>query len=121
MVHNELTFIGQVILCGTRIAISKVLRSRVLELAHEGHQGIVKMKERLRSKVWWPGVDKDAERKCQECYRCQLVTKETITPPVKITRMPERPCKSSIRLTWADANRRISAGPRGLLQLMGGS
>ena len=91
MVRNELTFIGQVILRGTRIVIPKVLRSRVLDLAHEGHQGIVKMKERLRSKVWWPGVDKDAERKCRECYGCQLVTKETIPPPVKITRMPERP------------------------------
>ena len=68
-----------------------VLRSRVLELAHEGHQGIVKIKERLRSKVWWPGVDNVAERKCRECCGCQLVTKETITPPMKITRMPERP------------------------------
>lgn len=91
MVRNELTFIGQVILRGTRIVIPKVLRSRVLELAHEGHRGIVKMKERLRSKVWWPGVDSDAERKCRECYGCQLVTKQTITPPVKITRMPEMP------------------------------
>ena len=43
MVRNELTFIGQVILRGTRIVIPKVLRSRVLELAHEGHQGIVIM------------------------------------------------------------------------------
>ena len=45
MVRNELTFIGQIILCGTR-------RQRVVELAHEGHQGIVKMKERLI--VWFP-------------------------------------------------------------------
>lgn len=59
-----------------------------MELAQEGHQGIVKMKERQRSKVWWPGVDKDVERKCREC---QLVTKENITPPVKTTKMPERP------------------------------
>ena len=85
MVRNKLIFIGQVILRGTRIVIPKVLRSRVLDLVHEGYQGIVKMKERLRSKVWWPGVDNDAERKCQECYGCQLVTKETITPAVKIT------------------------------------
>ncbi|PFX18927.1 Transposon Ty3-G Gag-Pol polyprotein [Stylophora pistillata] len=91
MVRNELTFIGQVILRGTRILIPKVLRLRVLELAHEGHQGIVKMKERLSSKVWWPGVDKAVELKCRECYGCQLVTKKTFTPPVKITRMPERP------------------------------
>ena len=90
-VRNELTYIGQVILRGTRIVIPNILRKRVLELAHEGHQGVVKMKERLRSKVWWPGVDKDAERKCRECYGCQLVTKETMPPPVKTTRMPERP------------------------------
>ena len=38
-VRNELTFIGQVILRGTRIVIPKVLRQRVLELALEGHQG----------------------------------------------------------------------------------
>ena len=62
VVRNELTFIGQVTLRGTRT--SKVLRQRVVELAHEGHQGIVKMKERLRFKVWRPGIDKDAERKC---------------------------------------------------------
>ena len=90
-VRSELTFIGHVILRGTRIVIPEKLRERVLRLAHEGHQGIVKMKERLRSKVWWPGVDKETERKCRECYGCQLVTKETIIPPVKTTRLPERP------------------------------
>ena len=92
-VRNELTFIGHVILRGTRIVIPEKLRQRVLRLAHEGHQGIVKMKERLRSKVWWPGVDREAERKCRQCYGCQLVTKETIIPPVKTTRLPERPCQ----------------------------
>ena len=51
-VRNELTFIGHVILRGTRIVIPEKLRPRVLRLTHEGHQGIVKMKERLRSKVW---------------------------------------------------------------------
>ena len=90
-VRNKLTIIGHVILRGMRIVIPEKLRQRVLRLAHEGHQGIVKMKERLRSKMWWPGVDKEAERKCRECYGCQLVTKETIIPPVKTTRLPERP------------------------------
>ena len=64
MVRNELTFIGQVILRGMRIVKPKMLRERVVELAHKGHQGIVKMKGRLRSKVWWSGIDKDAEQKC---------------------------------------------------------
>ena len=91
MVRNELTSIGQVSLRGTIIVIPTVLGQRVVKLAHEGHQGMVKMKERLRSKVGWPRVDKDAERECRECYGCQLVTKETVIPPVKTTRMPERP------------------------------
>ena len=76
-VRNELTFIGHVILRGTRIVIPEKLRPRVLRLTHEGHQGIVKMKERLRSKVWWPGVDKEAERKCRECEN-NTVARETM-------------------------------------------
>ena len=90
-VRTELTFIGHVILRGTRIVIPAALRGRVAELAHEGHPGIVKMKERLRSKVWWPGIDRDAERKCRECYGCQVVVKEYRAPPVKPTKLPDRP------------------------------
>ena len=90
-VRTELTYIGHVILRGTRIVIPAALRGRVAELAHEGHPGIVKMKERLRSKVWWPGIDRDAERKCRECYGCQVVVKEYRAPPVKPTKLPDRP------------------------------
>ena len=50
-VRNELTFIGHVILRGTRIVMPQALRKRVVSLAHEGHQGVVKTKERLRTKV----------------------------------------------------------------------
>lgn len=90
-VRNELTFIGHVILRGTRLVIPSALRTRVLDLAHEGHQGVVKTKERLHSKVWWPGIDQAAEKKCKACYGCQLVTKTTQVPPLKPTVMPQRP------------------------------
>ena len=53
-VKNELCSYGQILLRGSRIVIPQVLREHVLKLAHEGHQGIVKTKCRLRSKVWWP-------------------------------------------------------------------
>ena len=71
-VRNELTTIGFIVLRGTRIVIPSELREHVLKLAHEGHPGIVMMKKRLRSKVWWPGIDKDSEQFCKECYGCQL-------------------------------------------------
>ena len=36
--------LGKLVLRGTRIVVPKALRGEVLRLAHEGHQGIVKMK-----------------------------------------------------------------------------
>ena len=50
-VKNELCTYGELLLRGSRLVIPRELRLRVLELAHEGHQGIVKIKCRLRSKV----------------------------------------------------------------------
>ena len=72
-VKNELCIVGDIVMRGSRIVIPKVLRNDVLKLAHEGHQGIVKMKNRLRSKVWWPKIDNDAERVCRSCHGCQVV------------------------------------------------
>ena len=37
------------------------LRARVLAMAHEGHLGIVKVKQRCRDLVRWPGIDRDIE------------------------------------------------------------
>ena len=58
-VGTELTILGKLILRGTRLVIPKSLRARVLDLAHEGHQRVVKTKQRIRSKVWWPGIDNE--------------------------------------------------------------
>ena len=76
-VRGELSAIGKLVLRGTRIVIPKQLRCQVLELAHEGHPGIVAMKQRLRTKVWWPGIDKEVERACKTCHGCQLVSQPT--------------------------------------------
>jgi hypothetical protein len=71
-VRDELCVVGNVILRGTRIVIPQKLRPRVIKLGHEGHQGILKMKQRLRTKVWWPGMDKEAEKFCKTCHGCQV-------------------------------------------------
>jgi hypothetical protein len=38
------------------------MREQILNLGHEGHPGIVLMKQRLRSKLWWPDMDKNIEQ-----------------------------------------------------------
>ncbi|XP_061195212.1 uncharacterized protein K02A2.6-like [Saccostrea echinata] len=90
-VRAELCSIGKLVLRGTRIVIPLQLRDQVLELAHEGHPGIVAMKSLLRSKVWWPGLDKSVEKFCKSCYGCQLVGQPSKPEPMKRTELPSAP------------------------------
>ena len=91
MVKDELCAVGDIILRGTRIVIPETLRAHVLKLGHEGHPGIVVMKQRLRTKVWWPGIDKAVERSCRTCYGCQLMGKPNRPEPMKRTELPTGP------------------------------
>ena len=81
-VKSELCGLGDLILRGTRIAIPQELHERVLELGHKGHPGIVVMKQRLHSKVWWLNMDRDVEQWCKRCYGCQLVSKPERPEPI---------------------------------------
>lgn len=40
----------------TRLVIPSAMRNDVLAKLHDGHQGVVKCKERARQSVWWPGL-----------------------------------------------------------------
>ena len=75
---------------GMQIIVPLSLHERVLELAHEGHQGIVKTKDHLRSKVWWPNMNSVVERHCKKCLGCQAVTPVTTTLLVKTTTVPSK-------------------------------
>ena len=90
-VKNELCSYGQLLLRGSRIVIPQVLQEHVLKLAHEGHQGIVKTKCRLRSKVWWPKVDADAEKLCKSCHDCQAVSEYSAPEPMARAYPPSGP------------------------------
>ena len=74
-----------------RIVIPSELREHVLKLAHDGHHGIVMIKKGLRSKVWWPGIDKESEQFCKECYGCQLVSKPTAPEPINCIKLAQGP------------------------------
>ena len=73
---------------GTRIIIPHSLRPEVLRLAHEGHEGIVKMKNRLQAKVWWPKMDRDAEQVCKNCHGCQVVREFLAPEPMQWVEPP---------------------------------
>jgi transposase InsO family protein len=86
---DELCLVGKVILRNTKLVIPEELRRQVLELAHEGHPGISSMKQRLRTKVWWPGMDKASESVVRTCHGCQTVAALNPPEPLKRTELPE--------------------------------
>jgi len=80
-VSGELSEVQSVVLRNNRIVVPVYLLNHVIQLAHEGHQDIVKAKQRLRSNVWWPGIDKQAGSHCRQCIDCMSVAKPD--PPLR--------------------------------------
>ena len=49
------------------------------------------MKARLRTKVWWPKIDSDAEQVCKSCHGCQVVGEFQVPEPMKRVKPPTGP------------------------------
>lgn len=92
-ISGELTVshTNDIVLRGTQIVIPGSLEHRVLQLANEGHQGIVKTKTLLRSRVWFPNIDQKAELTVKNCLACQANTPMTQSEPLRMSELPEAP------------------------------
>ena len=90
-VFTELSVAEDIILRGEQIVVPKTLQDRVINLSHEGHQGIVKSKRLLRSRVWFPGIDRMIEDAVQSCIACQAATHTQHREPLKMTQLPKGP------------------------------
>ena len=92
-VQEELTVneADDLILRGTRIVIPSALRQRTLALAHEGHQGIVKTKQLLREKIWFPKIDHEVESLLASCLACQASGPESRPDPLQMSPLPPEP------------------------------
>ena len=102
-VKNELT-VGinpQVVLRGTRVALPSKLQQCVVNLAHEGHQGVVKTKALLREKVWFPSIDQMVEKKVQSCCACLISTPESKREPLLMSPLPKAPW-SEVSMDFAE-------------------
>ena len=60
----------------------------MVHLAHEGHQGIVSTKQRLKDLSCWPKMDALVKSVMASCVSCQLNEKTTRTAPSLVTSVP---------------------------------
>lgn len=73
---SELSYHDGCLFLGNRIIIPHRLRLKILELIHECHIGMVRMKSVARGSVWWLNIDRDIEHYARSCDVCQQTDKK---------------------------------------------
>ena len=96
------------ILWGARVVVPLKARERVIDMIHEGHPGIVRMKMFARNYVWWPKLDQDLESKVQRCVACQSKRRSPAKAPLHLWEYPKRPW-SRIHVDYAGPYQRQDA------------
>lgn len=84
-IKDELGVVDGILVRGSRLIIP------TLQNAHEDHHGIIKMKNKLRSKVWWPNIDMQAEKFVKLYDSCQKIRKSTIEEKIHRRSLPVGP------------------------------
>ena len=85
LVFCELSYAEGVVIGGHQLVIPKSLQEHISSICHGGHLGIVKTKQHLRSRVWFPGIDKSVERKIASCIPCQASTNSSQREPLRMS------------------------------------
>ena len=87
---DELSTYDSFVLRGNRIVVPVELRKRVLQLAHETHQGIVRTKQFLRMRFFWPGLDHEVEDMVSRCPLCVINQPLIHDSPLHTSELPDK-------------------------------
>lgn len=91
LIKEELCFYNNILLRGTRIVIPAQLPQKTLQLAHVTHSGEHSMKQLLRTKVWWPGIDEMVKKFVKGCRECLMNALPNPPEPLKRRELPMAP------------------------------
>ena len=78
-------------LWGDRVIVPRKGRNQILQMLHEAHPGIARMKSLARGYVWWPGIDQELEHCVKSCQRCQINQKSPPVSPLHPWSWPNKP------------------------------
>ena len=92
-IFTELGYEEGIIKRGDKLVIPKSLERKLVEAAHEGHQGEVKTKQLLRTTCWFPNMNKLVQEEVSACRGCQSTTYKPTRDPLQPTELPTGPWK----------------------------
>ncbi|KAK7877730.1 hypothetical protein WMY93_030544 [Mugilogobius chulae] len=87
--RHELSVMNECIIRGPhRLLVPESLQKRLIVIAHETHQGIVRTKQRLRELYWWPKMDLQIETFIKNCSTCKQNDKTSVTHDAPLQPVP---------------------------------
>ena len=83
--RDSLSVVDGVPMYGRRLIIPSTLRQRVLECLHSAHQCPMKMNDRAKHSVYWPGITSDIENVRRACVYCNRnAPTQPMMPPLPL-------------------------------------
>lgn len=89
--NSALSEVNGVVMYGSRVVVPTALRSDILDRLHAAHQGVTKTLQRAQNSVFWPGLRKRVEERCQACEECLRAEGETRKEPLIPFPIPQYP------------------------------
>ena len=99
-----------ILLKGQRIVLPESLQVRAVQIAHTGHQGIVKTAALLREKVWFRNLQSLVEKTVKACHSCQIATPSPAREPLNMSKLPQAP--------WTEVSADFGQLPNGQYMLV---
>ena len=90
-VRGELSVVDGLLVRDTRIVIPYDMRAEILDILHQGHQGLTKCRQFANQSVWWPGISKDLQQKVASCRYCVEKQPANRHEPMIPSELPDRP------------------------------
>lgn len=88
---NDLFLENEIVFLNSKVIVPKTMQKSVLDILHSSHLGIEKTKARARSLVYWVDINKDIERRIEECEICQKYRSSNIKEPLILHSIPRYP------------------------------
>ena len=88
---TEITDVEGILVRGDRIIVPDEMRRRVVQIAHEGHLGVVKTKQLIKETMWFPNIQKWVQEEIDGCLACQAVNDSKQQEPIKPSPLTEEP------------------------------
>lgn len=71
--------------------VSLSLRDKIVQAAHERHQGLVKTKQYLPSQLWFPNINNHVQKILDGCLPCQAPVNTKQLEPFTMTELLNGP------------------------------